>query len=109
MERETSDFDGWLKQVQKNVKDLDLMPALNVVSQLARDYLGVHIWFVEILGRRWSYIAGDVIDQPAKSEVQRIPLQGDIGAVSDNWEILSAAHQAQLVALLNSIIAKKGK
>jgi len=107
MDKETSDFDKWLQCFGLITDDLELVPALSAVSKFAGDALGLNIWFVEILGRRWSYIAGEIMDQPANSDIHRISLQDNIGVVSDTWEILSQTQRDKLIELLNKLVADR--
>jgi len=107
MGKETSDFDGWLRIVKAATRDLKLINSLNAIALLARKDFGVRLWFVEILGRRWSYIAGEMPEQPPQSNIQRIELENNIGLVSDSWERLSEGDRSKLVEFLNHCIADK--
>jgi len=84
-----------------------LVAALHTMSERARRELNFHIWFVEILGRRWSYIAGVMDEEPPQSQVARIPLRNNIGAVSDSWELLPKSKQKKLIDFLKQKISEK--
>ena len=58
MAKGISDFDQWLQRVKASTDGLPLVPALDRTAELAREAFGARIWFAEILGRRWSHIAG---------------------------------------------------
>ena len=106
MANETSDFDAWVERVEKETSGHDLKTALDTLSQRARGGLSLQIWFVEILGRRWSYVAGEKIEKPPEADVHRIFLKNNIGAVSDTWEKLSDKKRRKLIDVLNKIIER---
>lgn len=107
MERETSDFDDWLRTVETELEDSGLVDSLNRLALLASRDFGVRLWFVEIFGRRWSYVAGEMPERPPGRDIQRIELVGNIGLVSDSWERLSEAYRARLVEFLNRLISER--
>lgn len=104
MGQEISGFDNWLQSLEVSTRGLQLLPALNVVAGLAGDAFGARLWFAEILGRRWSYVAGKAGEQPLEHEMCRIPLEGNIGLVSDCWGALPEGDRRKLVAFLNGLI-----
>jgi hypothetical protein len=108
MERETSCFDSWLESLETTVRDLELIPALGTVSELALERYGARFWFSQMFGRRWSYIAGAVGDYPAPSSICRIPLTKNIGLVSDTWGTLAEGDRNKLVTFLERLITFKG-
>lgn len=107
MERETSDFDDWFRTVATELEDSGLVDSLNRIALFASRDFGVRLWFVEILGRRWSYVAGEMPERPARRDVRRIELAGGIGLVSNSWERLSEAYRARLVEFLNRLISER--
>ena len=107
MERETSGFDGWLRTVECVTRELSLVGAFDAVSRLVNEAFGAHIWFVEVLGRRWSYVAGEPGDQPAQSTVARVRLNGKFGLVSDTWGVISRSERAKLIAFLEKLVTWK--
>ena len=107
MERETSDFSVWLPVVEDVTKNLGLIDSLDAVAELAGKGFGVRLWFVQILGRRWSYLAGEMPEHPTGSDIQRIELERNIGLASDSWEGLTEGHRIKLVRFLNRLIAEK--
>ncbi len=104
MARETSGFEGWLRTVDAVTREVPLVSALDAVSRLAREAFGARLWFVEILGRRWSYVAGEGGAEPGRSPVARILLDGRFGLVSDTWGTASDEDRAQLVAFLRNLV-----
>ena len=107
MAKEISDFDGWLQTVQATTESLGLIDSLNVVAWLMSDKFGVRVWFVEILGRRWSYLAGKMPEQCPESAIERIELEKHIGLASDSWGKLSVDNQTKLVEFLNMLISER--
>ena len=106
-EQETSTFDHWLRMIETTTHGLPLVAALDAVAQRAAEAFGARLWFVEILGRRWSYIAGQRSERPAASAVERIHLGGNIGLVSDNWGMLLSHESSRLVALLHQLVSSE--
>jgi len=107
MEQEISGFDKWLQSAEVTTRGLQLVPTLNSVAGLAGKTFGARLHFAEILGRRWSYIAGEIGEQPLEHEVYRIPLEGRIGLVSDGWGAISESDRGKLVAFLNRLITSR--
>jgi hypothetical protein len=68
---------------------------------------GSHLWFVEIFGRRWSYLAGEVRDQPADSRLIRENLDHDIGLVIENWGAMGREDRDHFRDLVNRMIAAR--
>ena len=106
MEQETSTFDRWIKTIEETTRGLELVRALDVVAQLAAKAFGARLWFVKILGRRWSYVAGYRSQTPGGSSVERILLSdGNFGLVSESWGALSSEERRRLIAFLGEIVA----
>ena len=108
MENETSDFDRWLRRVEASTDGLDVANALEAVARLARDAFGARLWFAEILGKRWSHIAGPGTVAPAESEICQIAINDKLGLVSDTWGRLSDQRdRATFVAFLRQLVGSK--
>ena len=107
MEREISGFDGWLLTVDCVTRELSFVGALDAVSRLAGEAVGARVWVVEVLGRRWSYLAGETGDQPAQSELTCIRLNGKFGLVSEAWGTISEAGRAKLIAFLERFVRSR--
>ena len=103
---ETSTFDNWLKALDRATRGAELVQALDIVAQLAAEAFGARLWFVRILGRRWSYVAGYRSQTPAGAPIERIPL-GDrnFGLVSEGWGRLSSEERRRLIAFLGEMVA----
>lgn len=108
MAKETSDFDQWLERVRASTDALPLVPVLDRIAELAHEAFGARIWFAEILGRRWSHIAGRAGDGPSESETCWTTLTADIGLVWDTWGSLSQVDdRAELIAYLRRLISSR--
>ncbi len=107
MERETLDFDRWLQTVRDETEELGLVDSLNELAILASERLRVCLWFVEIHGRRWSYIAGVMPEEPSASGAERVELGDNIGLVSDSWDRLPKSERAKLLEFLNQLVSQK--
>ena len=101
MEQEISDFDRWLQSIEASARGLNCVAAYSVISRLVNEAFGAHLWFAEILGRRWSYLAGKVDETPLADKMCRIPLDENIGLVSDCWGTLSEGQREKLVGFLS--------
>jgi len=88
-------------------RELSLVSALDAVSRLVDEAFGARLWFVEVLGRRWSYLAGEMGDQPAQSELTCIRLNGKFGLVSDAWGAISETERAKLIAFLEKFVTSR--
>ena len=105
--KETSTFDAWLRGLQEATHGLQLVRALDLVAQLAAEAFGARLWFVRILGRRWSYLAGYRSQTPTASPIERICLgDGDFGLVSEDWGRLSNEQRQRLITFLGEMVAR---
>jgi hypothetical protein len=107
MEQETSGFDRWLGTTERVTRELSFVNALGAVSRLVDEAFGARLWFVELLGRRRSYLAGETGDEPAQSELTCIRLNGKFGLVSDAWGAISEAERAKLIVFLEKLVASR--
>lgn len=98
--REMCGFDRWLQELDQSTCHLPLACALQRIALAAADAFGARLWFVEILGKRWSYLAGYVCDGPAGDAISRIPLDAGIGLVAESWGRLQHDDRAKLIAFL---------
>jgi len=100
MASETSCFDRWLQDLERSTRHLAVVPALDAIARAAADAFGARFWFVEILGKRWSYLGGPAGDAPTDREIARVPLNSHIGLVGDTWGRLLDHERDQLMTLL---------
>ena len=80
-----------------------LRSLLETVSLLAARDFGARIWFAEILGQRWSYIAGQKSETPAPDGTTRIVLAAGLGMVCDHWGVLSEWDRDKFVDLVKNV------
>ncbi len=40
---------------------------LEEIAKVVAEEFGISVWFAEVVGRRWSYLAGSVISEPLPS------------------------------------------
>lgn len=107
MESGTSIFDDWLESVGHMAAGRDLHVALDIISSQAGETFGARIWFTQMLGRRWSYIAGLRSERPTWSETAKIPLAAGIGLVAESWGELSLQEQDRLQVFLERLVVSK--
>lgn len=86
---------------EQNAKNL--VSEFNKIADFIREKYGASIWFVEILGKRHSYIAGHKEDSFLPPEV--IYLTERYAIVSNEWEKIS--EKDQLVSSLKTLLSKE--
>ncbi len=64
----------------------EFLEKLSLISKEVKEKFGVTVWFAEILGKRWSYIAGEKSDDIFMPP-ERIKLSERLGAVVEFDEI----------------------
>ena len=104
----TSIFDGWLESLGQATAGRDLSVALDVVSSQAAGAFGARLWFAQILGRRWSYIAGLKSERPSRRGATQIRLSAGIGLVAESWGELSPGEQERLRVFLDRLVTSGG-
>jgi len=107
MEVGTSDFESWLNSVKTIARDRPLVPALDLAAKSADTAYGATLWFGEILGRRWSYIAGQRNDAPSGAEMEHISLDDTIGVVANGWGGLSERQSGAFVGFLRELVSAR--
>ena len=107
MGSETSTFSGWLRAVDHATQALELVPALEAVAELLEQWFRARLWFVELLGRRWSYIAGGRADAPVPAALERVALTDRVGLVADAWGTLSSDQRQALIAFLRQLVSSR--
>ncbi len=75
---------------------------LDGVAQNVRDKYGVDVWFGEIMGKRWSYIAGCREDGLCHSYISpcRIRLSERFGLISNGWDNIPIDESDQILSSL---------
>jgi hypothetical protein len=107
MESGTSTFNDWLESLDHAAAGRDLHVALDIISSQAEQAFRARIWFAQMLGRRWSYIAGLRSERPAWSETAKIPLADGIGLVAESWGELSVLERDRLRDFLDRLVVFK--
>lgn len=87
MGKEIFVFENWLKKLESITASKELKEALQIIAQEAFERFGARMWFAEILGKRWSHIAGCGGDFPTPPE--QILLTPRFGLVAEAWGSLS--------------------
>lgn len=90
--------------IETSISRTALIGKLNDLAEAVRDRHGVSIWFVEILGRRWSYVAG-LLDDMSLLPPERIELNGRYSIMSDRWNDIAAKEKEQIITLVKEILA----
>ncbi len=93
MEPVTSSSDSWDDALEADAGSPDVNHRLQAAADRARKEFGAGLWFAEILGRRWSHIAGTGSEDVLSTVTQRIPLAGGIGLVVANWGSMDKGEQ----------------
>lgn len=82
----------------------DLIKKLIYVANLVKEKYNVSIWFAEILGKRWSYIAGQKEGEISLLPPERIELNERFGIVSDMWGKIPVNERESLISSLKETI-----
>ena len=81
----------------------DFVARLNDVAVMVKQKYGVSLRFVEILSRRWSFIAGCEEDI-SFSPPERIEINERFGIVSDRWYEMPRTVQDTILRQLAEIV-----
>jgi len=82
---------------------------LERIAKEAFDLHNARLWFVEILGKRWSYIAGLMPEGPSPKPSTRIDLGDGIGLVIESWGNWTPAGQEGFVAFLRAYLGERAR
>jgi len=74
----------------------DFITQLNILAENIKQEYQINIWFVEILNRRWSYIAG-ICEPDQLLPPQRIELGSNLGLVSNDLINLTPELQQTII------------
>lgn len=78
---------------------------LNKIAEFVKEKYNVNIWFVEIMGKRHSYIAGHKDDSFLPPEV--IYLNERYAVVSNGWE--SIPNRDEIISKIKSLLSKESE
>ena len=81
---------------------------LHEAVHTVKDRYGIPIRFVEIRGKRWSFLAGVHDTLSLFMPPERIMLTDGYGIVSDQLNTLSSEERAELIAFLKEVIKHNG-
>ena len=102
MEKEISIFD----EINKAIEEKTFTDALFYVAEFVKKKYGVDIWFVEIFGKRWSYLAGTKKKHSHNCLSQRLKLNKRYGIVANSWEKIPSIERKKIIAFFQSVIKK---
>ncbi|MBC7217516.1 MAG: hypothetical protein H5U36_05030 [Candidatus Caldatribacterium sp.] len=105
MAKETCAFEDWLHKFQEELKEEELEKALAAIAEMLRERFGARVWFAEILGKRWSHIAGCGGDFPIPPE--QILLTPRFGLVAEAWGSISCAEKERLLSFLRDFLSQR--
>ena len=86
----------------------ELQIYFNEMARRIRDTYGVNIWFAEIMGKRWSYLAGMTGEGDPLLAARRIELTDRFGIISDGWDRIPADESEAIVASLRKVAEDYG-
>lgn len=89
-------------ELSKKIEGENLIDKLSYMTEFIKEKYGTSIWFTEILGKRWSYIAGKKPTSFLPPE--RIRLNEYYGVVSDGWKKIPPQEKRALLAFLKRIV-----
>lgn len=105
MAKETCAFETWLRELEDTMRAKNLGEALEVIAREALERFGARIWFAEILGKRWSHIAGCGGDFPVPPE--QILLTPRFGLVAEAWGSMSPSERAGFLTFLRNFLSQR--
>ena len=82
----------------------DLKEGLRQIAALIKRNYGVSVWFVEILGKRWSYLAGEEEIIFPSSLNERIKIDERFGLIADRWKEIPEKDRRKIIASVKRII-----
>ncbi|RLE15366.1 hypothetical protein DRJ04_00600 [Candidatus Aerophobetes bacterium] len=91
-----------------SISENRLVEKLNRISAFIKKKYGIRVKFVEILGKRWSYVAGEKEDGLSSPLTERIKIDERFGLITDRWEEIPKKEKNNLISLLQRVIKKYG-
>jgi hypothetical protein len=86
-------------------KAKNLLLELNKIAEFVKEKYNAHIWFVEIMGKRHSYIAGHKEDSFLPPEL--IYINDRYAAVSNEWERIT--EKDEIISTIKMLLSKETK
>ena len=96
----TFSFDHWLFCLEMAAAALAPHQRLQLLATEAQETFGAVIWFAEIFGWRWSYIAGTGSKGFQAGTIDKIPLGDGLGLVCATWGAMTLFQQTAFVGLI---------
>ena len=81
-----------------------LKKQLNRLADYIQKKYNINIWFVEILGKRWSYIAGRM--EYIVSTTENIMVSTRFGFVAEKWRLLEDKEREEILNSVKEIFKK---
>ncbi len=75
----------------------------NIADSIKRKY-GVSVWFVDIFGRRWSYLVGRRGEGISFLPPERIKINNHFGVVSNDWKDIPVDERKKLILSIRKIV-----
>ena len=107
MAPEISGFEGRLADLAEQARDLNKTEAMDLSARWLQAAYAVRLWFAEVLGHRWSFVAGVPGDEPVTSELRQVRLGPQTGLVVQTWGSLSEPERRRVVGFLGGMLATK--
>jgi len=89
--------------------NLTVIEMLTDVARAVKEHYGVSLRFVEILGKRWSCIAGIENDELSFLPMARIEINARYGIISEQWYDIPAGERAAIMVRVRCIVESYGQ
>ncbi len=94
----TSEFDKWAQKTEKELQNIDgFAEKLEYLAGALRERYGIAVRFVEILGKRWSHLAGWGGEHPS-FHLEQIRLSEKLGMVVETNHPIPDLEKKRLTA-----------
>lgn len=101
MEKETSIFKA--EELRLKEEKTSIVAKFNEIAEFVKEKYGANIWFVKILGKRHSYIAGYREESFFPPEV--VYLNERYAIVSDDWERIG--EKEEILSMIKILIPEE--
>ncbi|MBN2398330.1 MAG: hypothetical protein JXI32_08110 [Deltaproteobacteria bacterium] len=78
------------------------------MARRIRDTYGIDVWFAEITGKRWSYLAGGTGEEESLLPARRIELTDRFGIISDGWDRIPADESEAIISSFRKAVEDYG-